>query len=1047
MMIDDEELRNLYELSSQERLQRLEMGLLHLQHHPDDEATLEELRRDAHSLKGDSRAVGVETVATLIQQVEIILRSIQISDIALTSQISDRLLQGLVAISYLVNEAVTGQPSGVDVPQVLSLLAEITMKSEIPQLATSSTESNTAKQIASVASTFIDDEELRQLYDLSSQEYCQKLKAGLLQLEQYPTDQATLEELRREAHSFKSDSHSVGVTTVETLIQPIEEILAAIQSKQIDFTLQVSNRLDQGLDAIGSLIREAVTGQPSDVDVAQVLNLLLEATKEPDELHIAFLQPKIDSPPLIPTFSNDAELHEVYQFSSRERLQKLETGLLYLERHPDDIATLEELLREAHSLKGDSRSLGVESVETLTHQIEEILGNCKRKQIVLTPEVSDRLYQGLDAISELIREVATGQPSGIDTTLILSRLLEIIPLSSPQVVVPTSSPELVSTSLEVSSPPVPTIWTATQDLQSSSPDVDETYHIDTIRVSTRDLDALMTQAEELIVTKTSITQVATEIEEIANLWKEWKVTKTLGRSRNPSSSKLNSYQDRLEELLDSLRLSTQESSTRINTIAEELREKIRTLRLLPLSAVFQLFPRVVRDLAKQQAKEVELIVEGGETTADKSILEEIKDSLMHMIRNAIDHGIESPNEREILGKAPVAKIWLRAYQTANNIVIEIADDGRGLDLDKIKQTAIKRGVYQAEELAVMSLSQIQNLIFAPGFSTRTFITEISGRGIGLDVVRTNIERLKGDIQIESIPGRGCTFQIQLSTTLTTINVVLLEVQGVLHALSIEFLETTLLVSQNQIYMTEDRSFITMNDQEIPVADLDELLNLSNSRAYNPAVDITTKKSRFQQCIVLKVGEERAGFFVNQLLETQEVVIKPQSRILKRVRNVVGATILSTGDVCMILNASDLIKSLQKQTIPVVSSKAKEPVRRKPVILLVEDSVPVRTQERRLLERAGYEVVIAVDGLDAYNKLKTCEFDAVLSDVEMPNLDGLSLTKRIRQLQEYKDLPIILVTTLDSDEDKKRAADAGANAYIIKGKFNQDVLLEILGRLV
>jgi two-component system, chemotaxis family, sensor kinase CheA len=220
----------------------------------------------------------------------------------------------------------------------------------------------------------------------------------------------------------------------------------------------VSDRLDQGLDAIGSLIREAVTGQPSDADsdanVAQVFNLLLEATQEPDELHIAFLQPKIDSPPSIPIVTNDVELQEVYQFSSRERLQKLETGLLHLERHPDDIATLEELLREAHSLKGDSRSLGVESVEILTHQIEEILGNCKRKQIVLTSEISDRLYQGLDAIGELIREVVTGQPSGIDTTLILNHLLEIVPTASSPELVLTLSPELVFTSLDIPSPPV-----------------------------------------------------------------------------------------------------------------------------------------------------------------------------------------------------------------------------------------------------------------------------------------------------------------------------------------------------------------------------------------------------------------------------------------------------------------------------------------------------------------------------------------------------------------------------------------------------------------
>ncbi|MFB8787420.1 MAG: response regulator, partial [Potamolinea sp.] len=508
----------------------------------------------------------------------------------------------------------------------------------------------------------------------------------------------------------------------------------------------------------------------------------------------------------------------------------------------------------------------------------------------------------------------------------------------------------------------------------------------------------------------------------------------------------NPYEERLEKMMESLRTSTQENSTKLESIAGELREKIGTLRLLPLSTIFQLFPRMVRDLARQQSKEVELIIEGGETTADKRILEEIKDSLMHMIRNAIDHGIETPEEREKLGKPPVATIWLRGYQNANNIVIEVADDGRGLDSEKIKQTAIKRKLYHPEELANMTPSQIHSLIFVPGFSTRTFITEISGRGIGLDVVRTNVERFKGNIQIESTPGQGCSFRLQLGTTLATLNVLLLEVQGIVHALPIEFVQTSLLVLQDEISTIEGRESISFDGKNISVANLADLLELSNSSVYLSNAKVEQQKNALRSCILLKVGDEQFGFFVDRLLDTQEVVIKPQSQLLKRVRNVTGATILASGEVCMILNPPDLLKSLQ-HTTSVVSIKSRETVKRKSVILLVEDSIPVRTQEKRLLEKAGYEVVIAVDGLDGYNQLKTRNFDAVISDVEMPNLDGFSLTAKIRQNQKYDELPIILVTTLAGDEDKKRGADAGADAYIIKGKFNQAFLLETLGRLV
>jgi two-component system chemotaxis sensor kinase CheA len=579
--------------------------------------------------------------------------------------------------------------------------------------------------------------------------------------------------------------------------------------------------------------------------------------------------------------------------------------------------------------------------------------------------------------------------------------------------------------------------------------IGEPYRIDTIRVQTPDLDALMTQAEELTVTKIAIAHATTEIEELVTLWEDWKTFSRKAKSINAAPSEPNPYQERLDKIINSLRTSTQENRTKLDLVAEELREKIRTLRLLPLSTVFQLFPRMVRDLARQQGKEVELIVEGGETTADKRILEEIKDSLMHLIRNAIDHGIETPEEREQNGKPPVATIWLRGYQTAAHIAIEVKDDGRGLDLEKIKQTAIKRRLYRPEELEAMTPSQIYSLILAAGFSTRTFITEISGRGIGLDVVRSNVEQLKGTIQIESTPGQGCNFRIQLGTTLATAKVLLVEVQGIVHALPVEFVKTSVLVSPEWISTVEGRETINLGEQDISVANLADLLELSNSPAYAWAAKVEPPTSHLRPCILIEMGDEQCGVFVDRLLDAQEVVLKPQSQLLKRVRHVTGATILPTGEVCTILNPPDLLRTSVEQTLSAstVSIKQGETLQRKSVILLVEDSIPVRTQEKRLFERAGYEVIVAVDGLDGYNKLRTRHFDAVVSDVEMPNLDGLSLTSKIRQHSEYQDLPIVLVTTLAADEDKRRGADAGANAYIIKGKFNQDVLLETLERLV
>ncbi|MEW5856865.1 MAG: hybrid sensor histidine kinase/response regulator [Cyanobacteriota bacterium] len=844
----------------------------------------------------------------------------------------------------------------------------------------------------------------------------------------------------------------------------------------------------------------------------------------------------------------DDELRDLFKTASEEHLQKLDDGLLHLEKYPDDEARLEELLRETHSLKGDARMLGVRDVETLTHQLEHILEGVKRGETQLVSAICDRLYQGLDAIRKLVCESVTGEPAGINTFLVLAHMMgaefttpanqnnqnypdqeevqpevqeEVQPefeeaieketfysdITSELLETPTDIEILQTTFLQTpaSLTPVEVGFKPAPDSADSmggspansspngsqpphSPPValGEPYRIETIRVETRNLDALLTQAGELTVTKIRIAHRLAEIEEIVALWEEssrLSVQKTSALSlhkekitgerqavsftaspqngrRDPISTAplgghsysmnggrqpLQHFDERLGVLINQLRDAIYEDTARLDTIAGDLEEGIRTLRLLPLSTIFQLFPRMVRDLARQQNKEVNLVIEGGETKADKRILEEMKDPLMHILRNCVDHGIETPAEREAQGKPRTATIQIKSYQTATNIAIAIKDDGRGLDIEKIKQTALKRGLCREEELAAMTATQIHSLIFAPGFSTRTFVTEVSGRGVGLDVVRTNVERLKGSIEVESTPGKGCTLRLCLGTTLATAPVLIVEVSGKAYALPVEFVQTTRLISQDQIFTIEGRETIVLNGHPVSVARLADLLELSVVSSNGQRTTSTDLEQL--PCIILKVGEEQLGLFVDGWVDQQDVVLKSQSKLLKRVRNVVGATILGTGEVCMILSPSDLIKSVRKRNPLVKSLTPITKQTRKPVILLTEDSIAIRTQEKRILEGAGYEVVTAVDGLDGFNKLKTRSFDAVISDVQMPNLDGLGFAARIRQNKEYNEIPIILVTSLASDEDKRRGAEAGANAYITKGTFSQEVLLETLRRLV
>ncbi|HEY9762239.1 MAG TPA: hybrid sensor histidine kinase/response regulator [Trichocoleus sp.] len=768
----------------------------------------------------------------------------------------------------------------------------------------------------------------------------------------------------------------------------------------------------------------------------------------------------------------DDELRELFKTTSEERLQAIDSGLLHLEQHPDDWATIEAILREAHSLKGDSNMLGQEDLGTLAHQIEHILGAVKRGEQPFTSEMCDRLSHSMTAIRKLVQQAVTGEPAGINPFYVLAELMggSSAQTSNANGSDPSGAPIEAQEEARLSLPgeqETPnesvaevTVEESPSPKRSSHETTQTGYRIETVRVPTHNLDSLMTQAGELTVTKIRVAHRLSEIEAITNLWEDWNrdvfVNRFLfdefhsntGNARQFQGffSRAEAHVEQLGGLANRLRDALYEDITRLELISDELEEGIRTLRLLPLSTIFNLFPRMVRDLARQEGKAVNLVIEGGNTKADKRILEEMKDPLLHMLRNAIDHGIETPEERVRAGKPEEATLRLRGYQTGNTIVLEVSDDGRGLDTDTIKEMAMRKGLYRTEELDALSSEQIQALILTPGFSTRMMVTEVSGRGVGLDVLRTNVERLKGHIEIESQKGQGCTIRVRLGTTLATAHVLIVSVDGVAYALPVEFVDTARLVDPNDIFTVKNQPSLMHNGQPISVMPLAKLLEFPGTEATIKR----TEENRHLSCIVLKVGSERLGVFVDALVDEQDVVLKPQSQLLQRIRNVSGATILGTGEVCMVLNPQDLIQSTRRGASTVTLSRAvmtEKPVLTKRSVLLVEDSIATRTQEKRILEAAGYEVVTAVDGLDGFNKLQTQHFDAVVSDVQMPHLDGLGLTARIRQHQEYTELPVILVTTLASDDDRKRGADAGANAYITKSSFNQDMLLDTLERLI
>ncbi|HEY9667896.1 MAG TPA: Hpt domain-containing protein, partial [Coleofasciculaceae cyanobacterium] len=518
----------------------------------------------------------------------------------------------------------------------------------------------------------------------------------------------------------------------------------------------------------------------------------------------------------------DEELRNLYKVASADHIQKIEAALLHLEKNPLDRAKLEQLLRETHSLKGDSRMLGVKDVETLTHQMEDILGAVKRDERVLTPPVFECLYQGLDAVRKIATEAVTGQSAGISVFHVLAQLMgadsgnaveitETLQQSngatSAQPIV--EHPLVFNDAIQVKEPVEPAAEVIAQVSD---------YQIDTIRVESQKLDKLLTQASELVVTKGQLGDRVAEVDQIIALWEEWNREAFVSRltfdelerrlqtpELQPLQNFYNLLETRLEQLgvlLNRLRSTTYEDNAKLETVANELESGIHSLRLLPFSTIFNLFPRTVRDLAKQQGKEVNLVIEGGDTSVDKRILEEMKDPLLHLLRNAIDHGIETPQERQHFGKPAVATICLRGYHVGSAVGIEVIDDGRGLDVEGITQAALRCGIRTEKELEEMSTAEIQALIFAPGFSTRTSVTEISGRGVGLDVVRANVERLKGSIQVEFTPQQGCLFRITLNSSLATTDALIVQVSQHPYAIPVAFVEAMQLVSPQEIFATQ-----------------------------------------------------------------------------------------------------------------------------------------------------------------------------------------------------------------------------------------------------
>ncbi|MBZ0094289.1 MAG: response regulator, partial [Sulfuricella sp.] len=620
-------------------------------------------------------------------------------------------------------------------------------------------------------------------------------------------------------------------------------------------------------------------------------------------------------------------------------------------------------------------------------------------------------------------------------------------------------------------PDVPSEATAAVAMPTPSPS--PSLASETVRVSTQKLDAVMRQVEELLSPRLASAQRAKELREVAVSFAAWKKQRARmrpalrliehyveksGRS-NSAARGLQELPKLLEHLeADHLFMKTiEERLLRLSKFAahdrralagmsDSLLHDVKEMHLLPFSSLLEIFPRFTRELAREQGKQVELVIQGGEIEIDRRTLEEMKDPLMHLLRNCIDHGIEQPALRQDKGKPEHGSITVAiAQKDGGKIEILVADDGAGIDAAKVKAAACKLGLVSAEEADKLSEQEAQALAFQSGISTSQIITDISGRGLGLAIVREKVERLGGVVVLESrhdggVQDTGTSFRITLPLMLATFRGVLVRAGEhcfVIPALSVERVTR---VAQQDIRTVENRATISLGGQAVALVSLGDVLELPRQSAMD-------KMSEQALVVILGNGHKHVAFRVDEILGEQEVLVKTLGRQLARVRNVAGASVLGTGQVVAVLNVPDLLKSAVKQAAPPPVAAETHGVAEKQSILVVEDSITSRALLKNILESAGYLVVTAVDGVDAYTTLKTGTFDLIVSDVEMPRMDGFDLTAKVRADKQLAELPVVLVTALESREHRERGIDVGANAYIVKSSFDQSNLLEVIRRLL
>ncbi len=781
------------------------------------------------------------------------------------------------------------------------------------------------------------------------------------------------------------------------------------------------------------------------------------------------------------------EILQDFLVESFELVEKLDEDLVELENTPEDLELLNGIFRVAHTVKGASSFLNFDVLTHLTHHMEDVLNKARHGELVITPDIMDVVLESIDLMKALLNTIRdTSSDAGIDVSACVARLdkvsggtgkvdtpvsdtldIEEEPVEEETPVVeeepdyenmdpddleaeiekllaqrqaedkakraakieagesvpeapPSPDEEETSAKQVAPSPVVPTPSSSSVDkTKSEEPKAAApakrapTTVEQTIRVDVKRLDHLMNLIGELVLAKNRLIKINDDVEE--------------------------RYEG--EEFLEELN----QVVSIVSLVTTDLQIAVMKTRMLPIGKVFNKFPRMIRDLSRELNKKIELEIEGEDTELDKSIVEEIGDPLVHIIRNSCDHGIETPDVRLAHGKSEVGTISLKAFNEGNQIVIQIDDDGKGLDVEVLKNKALSNGVITEKEADSMSDKEAFGLIMKAGFSTAAAVTNVSGRGVGMDVVKTNIEKVNGIIDIDSEKGVGSSMKLKIPLTLAIIQALLVGVQEEHYAIPLSSVLETVRISKDEIYTVEGRSVMRLRNEVLSLVHIGDIFE----------VERILDASEHAYVVVLGLGTSKLGLIVDTLVGQEEIVIKSLGDYLKGIEGIAGATIRGDGGVtliCDVVALMDMAKGVKATALSENNGEGAASLEKTKAsdytIMIVDDSKTDRMIMRKALEPLGVSLVEAGDGQEALNILKSGEynFDAMLIDIEMPRMDGYSLASEIKKYNRYKNLPLIAVTSRTGKSDRMRGVESGMVEYITK-PYSADYLSSVVQRNV